>query len=293
MRAFHAAPLLLAVSLTIILWPGGATWAQLLQPNQAGVTMGHLHYKVRDVDANKKFWIALGATPVKIDTREVLKFHSVLIFLDKSESSGGTEGSVVNHVGFRVPNTRQAIDRLKAAGYKIELAASGTGKVGSVYSPEGERIEFLEDMSVNVKFVPDNGRYVQPTKMIDPIILHHIHLYVPESDVAKAKAWYVKMFGAIPGKRYKTEDPPYDAADIPGVNMNFAEAHGQLAPIKGRMLDHIGFEVKNLEAFCKKLEANGIKLDSPYKKLPSGIANAYLTDPWGTYIELTEGLDRL
>ena len=280
------------LSFIIIVWTARTAPAQLLQPNQAGVTMGHLHYKVRDVDANKKFWIALGATPVKFDTREILKFHSVLIFLDKAESSGGTEGSVVNHVGFRVPNTRQSLEQMKAAGYKTELAASGTGKVGNVFSPEGERIEFLEDMSVNVKFAPDKGRYVQPSKMTDPIVLHHIHLYVPEDSVAKAKAWYVKVFGAVPGKRYKTDDPPYEAADIPGVNMNFAEAHGALAPIKGRMLDHIGFEVKNLEAFCKKLEASGIKLDSPYKKLPSGIANAYLTDPWGTYIELTEGLDR-
>jgi catechol 2,3-dioxygenase-like lactoylglutathione lyase family enzyme len=266
--------------------------AQLLHPNDSGVTMGHLHYKVRDVEANKKFWVAVGATPIKVDTREVLKFHSVLIFLDKAESSGGTEGSVVNHVGFRVPNTRESLARLKDAGYKTDLNNTGTGKVGNVFSPEGERIELLEDMSVNVKFVRDAGPYVQPAKMNDPIMLHHIHLYVPEADVAKAKAWYVKVFGGIPGKRYKTEDPPYDAADIPGVNMNFAEAHGALAPTKGRMLDHIGFEVKNLEAFCKKLEANGIKLDSPYKKLPSGIANAFMTDPWGTYIELTEGLDR-
>jgi catechol 2,3-dioxygenase-like lactoylglutathione lyase family enzyme len=279
-------------SLSFVLLFPGSVQGQLLHPNESGVTMGHLHYKVRDVDANKKFWIALGATPVKFDTREVLKFHSVLIFLDKGESSGNTEGSVVNHVGFRVPNTRQSVDRMKAAGYKIELAASGTGKVGNVFSPEGERIEFLEDMSVNVKFVSDEAPYVQPTKMTDPIILHHIHLYVPADSVEKAKAWYVKVFGAVPGKRYKTDDPPYEAADIPGVNMNFAEAHGALAPTKGRMLDHIGFEVKNLEAFCKKLEASGIKLDSPYKKLPSGIANAYLTDPWGTYIELTEGLDR-
>src|ERR1051325_3898508 len=190
MRALHAAAaVIFAVSLNIGLWPEATAWAQLLHPNEAGVTMGHLHYKVRDVDANKKFWMALGATPIKMDTRELLKFHNVLIFLDKGESSGGTEGSVVNHVGFRVPNTRQSLDRLRAAGYKIELASSGTGKVGSVYSPEGERIEFLEDMSVNVKFVADAGPYVQPTKMTDPIILHHIHLYVPEADVGKAKAW--------------------------------------------------------------------------------------------------------
>jgi hypothetical protein len=58
-------------------------------------------------------------------------------------------------------------------------------------------------------------------------------------------------------------------------------------------VDHVGFEVKHLEEFCKKLEANGVKLDVPYRKAPSaGIAIAFLTDPFGTYVELTEGLDR-
>jgi hypothetical protein len=48
--------------------------------------------------------------------------------------------------------------------------------------------------------------------------------------------------------------------------------------------------VRNLEAFCRKLEAEGIKFDRPYSKLPSGFGLAFITDPWGTYIELTEGL---
>jgi hypothetical protein len=62
---------------------------------------------------------------------------------------------------------------------------------------------------------------------------------------------------------------------------------------KGRTLDHIGFEVRNLEAFCKSLEASGVKLDSPYRKIPNlGIAVAFLTDPQGVYIELSEGLDK-
>ena len=39
------------------------------------------------------------------------------------------------------------------------------------------------------------------------------------------------------------------------------------------------------------LEAAGQKFDRPYGKLPnSQIAIAFLTDPWGTYIELTENL---
>jgi predicted enzyme related to lactoylglutathione lyase len=56
---------------------------------------------------------------------------------------------------------------------------------------------------------------------------------------------------------------------------------------KGRALDHIGFDVKNLEAFLNNLQANGIKLDRPYTKTPL-VALAFIYDPWGTYIELNE-----
>jgi hypothetical protein len=37
-----------------------------------------------------------------------------------------------------------------------------------------------------------------------------------------------------------------------------------------------------------------VKLDLPFTKRPElGISMAYITDPWGTYIELTEGLNKL
>ncbi len=57
---------------------------------------------------------------------------------------------------------------------------------------------------------------------------------------------------------------------------------------KGRSLDHIGFDVKDLEAFMKKLEAAGVKVDRPYTKVTNGAAFAFIYDPWGTYIELFE-----
>jgi hypothetical protein len=38
----------------------------------------------------------------------------------------------------------------------------------------------------------------------------------------------------------------------------------------------------------------GIKLERPYTKVAAlGIATAFFKDPWGTYIELTEGLDKV
>jgi hypothetical protein len=38
--------------------------AQLMAPNAAGVSMGHIHLTVRDIDANESFFRLLGGTPV-------------------------------------------------------------------------------------------------------------------------------------------------------------------------------------------------------------------------------------
>jgi hypothetical protein len=101
--------------------------------------------------------------------------------------------------------------------------------------------------------------------------------------------WYVKAFGAKPRPLGREL-----TGDIPGVKfMRFGFPSETLVPTKGRAVDHIGFEVKNLPEFCKKLEANGLKLDQPYSKSRhKSFASAELADPWGTSIELTEGLNR-
>jgi catechol 2,3-dioxygenase-like lactoylglutathione lyase family enzyme len=109
------------------------------------------------------------------------------------------------------------------------------------------------------------------------------------------QAWYAKTFGAKPGQRpciaCISRPSMIETGDLPGVNLSFSRGAAGLAPTKGRSLDHIGFEVKNLEQFVKKLEAQGIKLDVPLRQVPdTSIKIAFITDPWGTYIELTEGL---
>jgi catechol 2,3-dioxygenase-like lactoylglutathione lyase family enzyme len=156
-------------------------------------------------------------------------------------------------------------------------------------SPEGERIELFDETSENLVFTLDPGVSSAAAerhhrKMTLPIVVHHIHLYVPAGAEVQAKEWYARLFGGANGKRWH-----YEATDLPGINMNFSSAE-RTAPTKGRMLDHIGFEITGLKAFCVKLEAAGVKLDTPYTTHADGIATAWLTDPWGTSIELTEGL---
>jgi len=261
--------------------------AQLSQPNAAGVAMGHLHYRVKDVDANKRFWLALGGRSLRIDGTEVVKFPGVLVFLTMGESSGGTEGSVVNHVAFRVPK----LAAVEAAGLRVQPTAGFPG-VASVMTPEGERIELFEDAAQNLTFTQDSGfsdanaeRHNRPVGV--PIAFHHIHVFVAEPEIPKVKAWYVRMFGGVPGKRSQ-----YDAVDLPGLNLNISVPRGDAgtAPTRGRMLDHIGMEVRGLETFCAKLASQGVKFDAPYSKTAGSFATATFTDPWGTTIELTEGL---
>ncbi len=240
---------------------------------QAQVAMGHIHFKVRDVEAQKKFWSEMGATPGKLGSMDVMKLPDLLVLIQAGESSGGTDGSVVGHLGLKVRDMKATLAKLKAAGVKGpkgDLSFNEKTRQAFVLAPEGVSIELTEDPALAV-----------------PVANHHIHFYSGAVDATKA--WYVKTFGAKPGRRGK-----FEAADIPGVNLTFAAAESPTAPTKGRALDHIGFEVKNLEAFCKQLEAAGVKFDVPYRRAPAlGISLAFLTDPWGTYIELTEGLDKL
>jgi len=77
------------------------------------------------------------------------------------------------------------------------------------------------------------------------------------------------------------------------VNLSFGTSKNPTLPTKKRTIDHLGFEVDNLEAFTKQLQAKGIKLDVPLRALAdTGLKYAFITDPNGTYIELTEGLDK-
>lgn len=254
--------------LSLLLAP--ALLAQLPPGNEKGVAMGHLHLRVSDLDAHKKLWVdALGGTVVKAGRLEFFQFPGVQIALAKGTPSGGTEGCVVDHLGFKVKNLDETKAKLTAGGAKV---ASENPKTRQMFIelPDAIKVEFTEDKAQS-----------------DPIVHHHIHFAVQEID--EQRAWYAKIFGAVPGI-----SAGFKAADVPGVNLRWKPADKKLAGTKGRGVDHIGFEVTNLEEFCKKLQADGMKLDLAYRSVPQlGLSIAFLTDPWGVYIELTEGLAKL
>ena len=262
------------------------TQAQITEPNAEGVSMGHLHYEVASPETERTFWLNLGAQDLGLEGRIGVSFPGLIILLSEGETAGGSEGSVVNHVAFRVESLKEIEDK----GFELEYNQEFPG-IASIYSPSGERIELFDDnLATNIGFELEAG-YSDPVAerhnqdLTASIVTHHLHFYVPAGQAALARDWYVQNFAAVPGQRWR-----YLAADLPGMNLNFSEVDGSQQATEGRTLDHIGFEVRNLEAFCQALEENGIGFDVEYRKLESGIGIAFLTDPWGAKIELTEGL---
>jgi hypothetical protein len=83
----------------------------------------------------------------------------------------------------------------------------------------------------------------------------------------------------------------YQTADVGRVNLTLTPSHTPRLPTRGRTIDHVGFDVAHLDTFAKHLEAAGVAPEGPVRTVPgTHVKIAFLTDPWGTRIELTEGL---
>jgi len=253
------------------------------------VVNGHHHLNVSDVAAHQRFWVdTLGGKPATFAGRTpVVMFPDALVFMREQTPTGGSRGTTVNHVGFSVPNLRAVVDRIVAAGYTMVTAEE---------SPPGS--EVVDD----IRLVPGNGPVTGISYVLGPddvkvellemraqqapIVSHHIHFFGDEAEAMRA--WYGDIFGAEP----QNGGAGFLVASLPGLNLNYTDTPEATAGTTGRAIDHIGFEVEDLKAFLARLETKGITPTVTYREIPAaGIAIAFIEDPWGTSIELTQGLD--
>jgi predicted enzyme related to lactoylglutathione lyase len=167
-----------------------------------------------------------------------------------------------------VKNVDDVHSKLNAAGLPTVQELTQPKRWVTMF-PDKIKVEFTEDPTLSV-----------------PLTGHHLHLSTTADNVETLRTWYVKTFGATAETRRG-----FPSAVFVGGEVNLIQAATPQAPTKGRSLDHIGFEVQGLAAFCKKLEAAGVSFETPYREMPEfGLKLAFITDPAGTRIELTEGL---
>jgi len=211
---------------------------QLAAPNESGISIGHIHLMTPDPEAQKKLWTGvLGAEVTHAGTLEMLKLPGVFVIAGKARNPvEGSDGSAVPHFGFLVKSYAGMRAKLMAAGVQFSNDNAATRQVMARF-PDGVIVEFTEDATLQV-----------------PLTFHHIHIATPDGE--RGRAWYAKTFGARPGTR-----GTFLATFLPGGEVDFRKSEKTEAATKGRALDHIGFEVKGLEAFVKKLQAEGYSFD--------------------------------
>ena len=262
---------------SVVLAAAEPATTQLMPANAAGVRMGHVHLNVRSVEAHRKFWIEqIGAKPVRVGDTEGVTVPGLILLFDERAPTGPVTGEVINHIGLKVKKLADLMAVFEKFGSKTEGVRIGRENTPQTYvvAPDEFRIELVEDAS-----------------LATPVVSHHLHYYLAQPE--SVQKWYVEKLQMKPAMR-----GPYPSGEVPGISLTFAPLPtnnpkaAATTGTRGRSLDHIGFEVRDLAAFCRGLKERGVMLDRDYEKTGgSGMSTAWLTDPWGVRIELTQGLE--
>src|SRR5436190_24272862 len=113
--------LLAAVACLVIGAAVSSPYAQLLQPNTAGLTMGVIVLNVSDVAAHKKFWVdEFDAKVVKVGQLEGATVPCFVILFRPHAATGPLEGSTINHIGLKLKKLSDFTARFDRGGYKYD-----------------------------------------------------------------------------------------------------------------------------------------------------------------------------
>jgi catechol 2,3-dioxygenase-like lactoylglutathione lyase family enzyme len=262
-----------------------------LDNSEAPVVVGHYHLNVTSVAEHRRFWVdTLGGEVVQLAGVEadVIRFPGVFLFLTEQAPTGPTRGTTFDHIGFAAPDVPALAAKAVAAGFARTVGrepgpgqpespptAGSYGRFEYLVGPDGVKVEL-----------------VTAAEGAPPIAHHHVHFV--NRDFNGMQQWYIRALNAVP-----RDIPVYDyfaGADLPGVGymLNYFSWLPELDLVgtAGRAVDHVGFEVRGLEAFCEELTGKGIELVEPcHREGPLTVAR--IRDPWGTEVELTEGLRAL
>jgi catechol 2,3-dioxygenase-like lactoylglutathione lyase family enzyme len=257
-----------SVVTAVLLAAASLVSAQLPAPNAAGVTTGHVHLIVPDLTEHLRIWKLLGGQEKRSGDQALLAFPGAYVMLTAGTPAAPSTETAINHLGFSVRDYADYKAKLQAVGATVFFDSAENGQVIADL-PGGVRVEFLVEREQSA-----------------PIAFHHAHLAAV--DGAALRDWYVKVFGAEASERRNLP-----SAVVPGGRIDFLPVRGNAPrPSKGAAIDHIGFEAQDLKAFTQRLRGLGVTLESDATNA-TGIrfATAWLTDPAGASIEITQGLD--
>ncbi len=189
----------------------------------------------------------LGCEPVA-DRDDAATCDDVELVFVPQQTSGGSQGTGVNHLGFSYPDLTAKMAEFEAIGVRgtgVRLQrftdgsmvrdVPGLFKIAFIMDPWGTRIEMVED--------PDRLGF------------HHIHLSATDPDATLA--WYRDVLGGEPAMlKDRLDGVLFDET------LFLVSAHPEGPPPAGtqqRAIDHLGFVVPDLDAEAPNLRRHGVR----------------------------------
>ena len=164
--------------LTLVLAP--PLHAQLAPYDGAGMTYGHVHLNVSDLELHKELWVTqFGGELVERGPLTVMKFPGMLVALREREPNMPMPETVMDHFGFKVRDIEDVLDRWRRAGYEVRSEFTGAEGFPNAYlvAPDGILIELQEDATQS-----------------EDVAGYHIHFRTAQYE--ELLDWYVEVFGA-------------------------------------------------------------------------------------------------
>ena len=202
--------LLTAVALLSLVSPA---YAQLAVPNEVGLTYGHVHLNVSDVELHKQLWVDhFGGVVTQKGSLIAVRLPGLLVALSGREPTGGSAGSVMDHFGFKVRNMAEFLAKWRAAGYSVGREFTGAeGQLNAfVTMPGGALVELQEDQML-------------PSEVVG----YHVHFRTP--DFEELLDWYLDVFDL----EMRPRGNILTTTNVPGMNLSFGTADEAAGPHAG------------------------------------------------------------
>ena len=189
----------------------------------------------------------LGCDPVA-DRDDAATCDSVELVFVPQPTTGGTQGTGVNHISFSFPDLTAKMAEFEAVGVRgsgVRLQRFDDGsmvrdvpglfKIAFILDPWGTRIELVED--------PERLGF------------HHVHLSATDPEVTLA--WYRDVMGGEPASlKGRLDGLLFD--DVWFLVSEHPEGTTPAAT-QGRAIDHLGFAVSSLDAEAPTLRQHGVQ----------------------------------